>query len=84
MTGRRIGWSGVAGVLALVALGVGAWVATRPAVGWFGWGVVADGSLPLNFYLLTGRRVFGLVLVAVGLLALGGVVGYRVGRRRTT
>ena len=82
MTGRRVGWSGVAAVLALVALGVGTWVATRPAAGWFGYGVVAEGPLPASFYLLTGRRVFGLVLVGVGLLGFGGVLGYRVGRRR--
>jgi hypothetical protein len=79
-----MGWSGVVGMLALVALGVGAWVATRPAVGWFAYSAMADGPLPLNFYLLTGRRVFGLVLVAIGLLAFGGVIGHRLGRRRTT
>ena len=83
MTGGRIGWSGVVAVLALVALGVGAWVATRSAVGWFAYAAIADGPLPPEFYILSGRRIFGLVLVGVGLLTFGGVVGYRVGLRRT-
>jgi hypothetical protein len=43
---------------------------------------VAEGALPASFYLLTGRRVLGLVLVGVGLLGFGGVLGYRAGRRQ--
>jgi len=84
MTARRIGWSGVGPVLALAALAVGAWMATRPAAGWFGYAALSDSPLPTEFYFLAGHRILGLVLVGIGLLGFGGVVGYRLGRRRAT
>jgi len=70
------------GLLTAVALFVGAvalWA--EPAeFGWFAYASSSNEASP-HLFLLTSRREFALVLAALGLLLLGSVCGFVVGRR---
>ena len=67
--------TGVACLVGAVAL----WC--EPAeVGWFAYAGSSNEASP-RVFLLTARREFALVLAALGLLLLGSVCGFAVGRR---
>lgn len=72
----------VGGVLVVVALLVGAVVlwAQPTEVGWFAYaGSLQEG--PPDLFLLTPRRELALGLAALGVLVLGALGGFAVGRR---
>lgn len=73
----------VGGLLAVVALFVSAallW-AEPTEFGWFAYTGSASDASP-HLFVMTARREFAFVLVGVGLLVLGTLIGFTVGRRR--
>ncbi|MDM7829930.1 hypothetical protein [Cellulomonas edaphi] len=83
-TGRARRGSIVAAALLAVALvGVGGWLLWRAsrtaAYGWFAYSPMS-GVVTTQGHTTSAR--LGLALLAIGLLGLGGVGGYVLGRRR--
>ncbi len=72
----------VSGLSAVVALFVSAGVLwDEPAeFGWFAYGGSADGASP-RLFVMTPHRELALVVTGVGLIMLGALLGFTVGRR---
>lgn len=68
----------VLAVLGLVLLGTAAWVASRPAPGWFAYAPLSDTAYVPGGTFTPGTAV---LLSGAGALLLGGAVGFGVGRR---
>jgi hypothetical protein len=70
------------GLLVVITLFVGAsllW-AEPTEFGWFAYAGSASDASP-RLFVMTARREFALVLAGVGLLILGTLLGFSVGRR---
>jgi len=83
MTRSRRTLTAVAALAALLVVGGGwlVWHSSRPATfGWFAYAPMSETVYSPG--VLTTTDWVGLALVAVGLLALGAVGGYALGRRR--
>ena len=72
----------VGGVVVVAALVVGAGLlwAEPVEVGWFAYADSAVDATP-QLFVLTARREAALVLAGVGLLVLGALLGFALGRR---
>lgn len=72
----------VGGLLAVVALIVSAGLlwAEPTEFGWFAYAGSADDGSP-RLFVMTAQREVALVLAGVGLLMLGALLGFTVGRR---
>lgn len=79
--GRKLLVGGIVVAVALLALGVVLWRSEPDGYGWFAYGPPPPDDSSSSLVLMSGPRYAALGLFVGGLVLLGAVTGFALGRR---